>query len=303
MNKLHASLFSLFSVATFLCSASEQPITQYDEKQLSTIKIFDKKVNFSEQQCHENYTHFIKNANALQETFKNQHNFPLVNNELRFMMAENLKPIIKHTDFINRLRRHLTQTPHQQSHRLNYLNTIQGTLRNINELTITTEEIEQYIMVIGDIVPRPMQNLHNPIDQLTQQIFDEITEENEQCARLFPTPLDKEASEQNKKTVDCLAEFLKITQQEKITKKQKKQAKQIAELQATIDEFPTMKLPPLVTDTMTDAEIEAIIAQHDKFFKSEATRKTPYIIAGAIAILIAYCCKLHHKLADFISSK
>jgi hypothetical protein len=136
-------------------------------------------------------------------------------------LAKNLKPIIKAKAFIDRFQRHIAKTPNEQSYRLDYLNTIQQKLRNINELTISTEELEQYIIVVGEIVhpTQPIGYDRNAFTDACAHIYDEIKKEQEQCQLLF---LDKNTytSEQKEEIINRMAEFLKIIHQEEATKKQ-----------------------------------------------------------------------------------
>lgn len=204
-------------------------------------------------------------------------------------MAENLKPIMKKIAFTRLLLSYAHKTNLKLSDRIQYLTDIQNKLGNIYKTTVTAEEVGQYTMVIGEIVHSthgPIKNINNPINQLVQQVYDEIAEEEKQCD-LFSN-LDKDPSEQNKEIINRLEKFIISQHQaeaEKVTK---------------TNEFPTYKLPQLTCDTITDAQAEALMAQ---FTDNQPIRKTPYIIAGAILAIIAYYCNLHEKLADFIGYK
>jgi hypothetical protein len=221
MNKLHSFLFSLFFLVTLSCSASEQQSTQYDNTQSSAIKIIQQRDLLMERQAVQSWNNFFCNACTLKDNLGNNRSVSFENNELRLTLAKNLKPIIKAKAFIDRFQRHIAKTPNEQSYRLDYLNTIQQKLRNINELTISTEELEQYIIVVGEIVhpTQPIGYDRNAFTDACAHIYDEIKKEQEQCQLLF---LDKNTytSEQKEEIINRMAEFLKIIHQEEATKKQ-----------------------------------------------------------------------------------
>ena len=220
MNRLHSFLFSLLFLATLSCSASEQSIVQSIQynTQISAKIILEQRSKLMEHHAVQNWNNFINHAYTLKDNLENNNGLTLEENELRLTMAKNLKPIIKERDFLDRFRRHMEKTPDKQSYRLDYLNTVQKKLRNINELAITDEELEQYIIVIGEIV-HPYQPIGYDRNAFTDEcvhIYDEIAEE--QC-QLLSLAKDTYTSEQKEEILNRMKEFLEIIHQEEATKK------------------------------------------------------------------------------------
>jgi hypothetical protein len=210
MNRLHSFLFSLLFLATLPCAASEP--------QVSAIKIIQQRNLLMERQAVQSWNNFFCNACTLKNNLENNNSLSLEKNELRLTMAKNLKPIIKTRAFIDHFQRHIAKTPNEQSYRLDYLDTVQKKLRNINELTITTEELEQYIIVVGEIVhpTQPIGYDRNAFTDACAHIYDEIAEEQMQCQSFTK---NTHTSEQKEEIANRMTEFLKIIHQEEATKK------------------------------------------------------------------------------------
>jgi hypothetical protein len=142
--------------------------------------------------------------------------------------------------------------------------------------------------MIGEIAhsTQQMRNSPNiPINEITQQISDEIGEIKRKLEQLN-NALRENTSKQNTAILNGLQEFLVADQEKEATKKIKRleARKQLAQFLKERDQL----------KQTTDAIKKRIEA---------GTRRAPYVIAGALALLIAYYCNLHTKFAELIGYK
>lgn len=274
MNKLHSLLFSSLSLATFSCSASEKAIAELTNDQVSDIvKTIQQKHRSLTLQSEYGYNQFTSNASTLKNNLSlatdTKKDNPLLNNQLRLAMANDLDFMKRLPAFTHNILNLIDNTPDKKSSALQYIEDTQTELRAISS-PITFQKIEQREAMISEIYnsTKPMgDNVNIPNNELSQKIGDEniaIAEKRQQLIGYLNT-LPSELATDDTAKLKNLQKFIEINQKKESTKDLQK-----------------LQLLEQINNTLKNG--------------------IRCLSIGAAAFLIYYF-NLHTKLAEFISHK
>ncbi|HEX4069097.1 MAG TPA: hypothetical protein VHX42_03290 [Candidatus Babeliales bacterium] len=280
MNKLHSFLFLSLPLATFSCSASEQPVVNYTYKQICDITDAIR-YNIADEQLSEvDYKQFMNNVKTLKDSLALTNRY--LDNHLRLTMATNLNSVKQRIAFIHNISHHINKTPHKISSALQYVGDTQKKLRNLSS-PIAIQEIEQYAEMISNIffLTYPSSKIVSD-NEFFQQIGNENVDLREKRQQLFDD-LDQiqneqqNISEENIAKLKDLQKFLEIDQH--------KEANPGAEELVKFND---------AMDSGMDSGIDKI--------KNGIRYLRNVVGISALAFLIYYC-NLHTKFAALISYK